>query len=288
MAPTVWALVRCGPVGDDRLTRGTVEHYVDAALYDLEYAQHTEDVRWYRRNAREFLLSKDAPIVELGAGTGRITCALARSGYRVIAVDRMGTMLAALTAKIEGRKIAERITVREGDMRAIPVPDASVPMVIAPFNAMMHLYTWRDLLACVKEARRILIPGGTFVFDVQLPDLAWLLWDPRERHGQTRLTHPSTGETLIWSTNHRYDPCTQVCHITIYYDPAPPPGESFVPPRRSKKRVKLAHRQIFPEELQAVLAAAGMQMQRVTADFSRRPLHAKALSQCVVCRAPAG
>ncbi len=272
-------------MSDDRLARGTTEHYLDAALYDLEYADRVDDIRWYRRQARAALNRGDT-ILELGAGTGRITCALARSGYHVIALDAMAPMLAALSDKIEGKAIAERIDVLRGDMRRIDLADRSVPMVIAPFNAMMHLYTWEDLLACVREVRRVLKPGGTFAFDVHLPDLPWLLWSPKKRHGITRITHPTTGERLVWSANHRYDACTQICDITIYYDPAPPRGQPFVPPRRSKRRVKLAHRQIFPQELRALVHAAGLTIDTVTADFTNADLHGDALSQCVVCRAP--
>lgn len=265
------------------LLRGTHEHYADALLYDLEYAERTEDIRWYRKQVRQ-VLSRGQRVLELGSGSGRISCALARSGFCVTALDRMAPMLALLADKIEGKAIAQRIELVEADMREIPLPNASVPMVIAPFNAMMHLYSWQDLLACMTEVRRVLQPGGTFAFDVQMPDLDWLLWSRTERHGVTPITHPSTGERLIWSTNHRYDPCTQICDITIYYDPAPARGHRFVPPKRSRKRVKLTQRQIFPQELEALMAGSGMAVQSITADFSRAALHAKAASQCVVCR----
>ena len=92
--------------------------------------------------------------------------------------------------------------------------------MIAPFNVLMHLYSWQHLLACFREVHRVLEPGGRFAFDVLLPDFEWLRWDPNERHAVTRFTHPRTGEKLIYSTNHEYDPNTQICHIRIYYDDA--------------------------------------------------------------------
>jgi len=269
----------------DALARGTAEHYVDAALYDAEYADRTEDIRWYRQQARRVITRGDK-ILELGAGSGRITCALARSGYQVVALDRMPEMLEGLRDKLAGKKIASKVEILQGDMREIPLPAGSVPMVIAPFNAMMHLYAWDDLLACMSEARRVLRPGGTFAFDVHLPDLRWLLADPKKRHGEFRFTHPTSGERLVWSTNHRYDRLTQVCHINIYYDPAPPRGQPFVPPRRPRKRVRLAHRQIFPEELRTLVQASGLKLDSVHADFTRQALHKRAVSQCVVCSAP--
>jgi hypothetical protein len=169
------------------------------------------------------------------------------------------------------------------------MPDKSAAMVIAPFNALMHLYTWQDLLTCFEDVERVLQPRGVFAFDVQLPDLDWLMWDPDERHVITPFVHPGTAERLIYSTNHRYDPETQICHIKIYYDDAPPRGHKFKPTRTSgeaRKVVHLAHRQIFPEELRMLVATAGLQLQTLTSDFRDEPLGETTESQVAVCTKP--
>jgi ubiquinone/menaquinone biosynthesis C-methylase UbiE len=264
------------------LASGTTEHYVDAALYDYEYAQRTDDVRWYRKLARGLLADGDA-VLELGAGTGRISCPLARDGFAVTALDAMPSMLEGLQERIAGKKIVDRITPVQGDMRELPLPDRSFPLVIAPFNTLMHLYTWRDLRRCFEDVRRVLVPGGTFAFDVQLPDLAWLMWDPQQRHAVTRFVHPATGEKLVYSTNHRYDPQTQVCHIRIFYDDAPPRGRKFRPPPKPRKLVHLAHRQIFPEELRLLLDVTGFEISSHTGDFQNIPLSEAMETQVVVC-----
>jgi ubiquinone/menaquinone biosynthesis C-methylase UbiE len=266
------------------LVVGTQDHYEDADLYDHEYADRLEDVRWYRALARE--RSRGGEILELGAGSGRITCPLARDGHTLIALDRMPTMLDGLRRRVRAKAWASRIKPLEGDMREIPLPDASLPLVIAPFNGLMHLYGWQDLLACMREVERVLIPGGTFGFDVMLPDLDWLTWDPDERHAVTRFVHPVTRERLVYSTNHEYDPETQVCHIRIFYDEAPPRGRKFVPPSDPKRLVHLAHRQIFPEELRMLVASAGLQLETLTGDFHGVPLREASESQVVVCVKP--
>ena len=266
------------------LTQGTTEHYADAELYDYEYAERTDDVRWYRRLARDLLDAGDA-VLELGAGTGRISCPLARDGFAVTALDAMPSMLEGLRQRMAGKKIGDRITPLEADMRELPLPDGSFGLVIAPFNALMHLYTWRDLRRCFEEARRVLAPGGTFAFDVQLPDLDWLMWDPEERHAVTRFVHPVTGEKLVYSTNHRYDPQTQVCHIRIFYDDAPPRGRKFRPPAKPRKLVHLAHRQIFPEELRLLVDVTGFELGSHTGDFQNIPLNEANETQVIVCTA---
>jgi hypothetical protein len=171
-------------------------------------------------------------------------------------------------------------------MRELPIESASVEIVIAPFNALMHLYDWQSLLRCFREVERVLVPGGAFAFDVQMPDLEWLRWDPEVRHAVTRFVHPRTGEKLVYSTNHTYDQETQVCHIRIYYDDAPPSGRRFVPPPKPKHLVHLAHRQIFPEEVRMLVATAGLQLLALNADFTTRALVEAKESQVAVCGKP--
>lgn len=271
---------------EERLARGSTEHYRDAALYDFEYDDRTVDLRWYRRLASE-RLATGATLLELGAGTGRITCALAKRGYGVIALDAMPTMLERLRERLAGRRMARRVQVIRGDMRAIPCASASVPMVIAPFNSLSHLYTWQDLLTCFREVHRVLAPGGVFAFDVHLPDPGWLALDSERRHFVTPFRDPQTGERRIWSTNHRYDTATQIVHIRIYYDDAPPPGRTFVPPARPRRVVHLTQRQIFPEEVRALIDAAGLCVESHGGDFREGPLSARAGYQSVVCLKPA-
>lgn len=262
------------------LHRGTVDHYRDTALYDFEYAERDNDVSWYRALAR--IRARTLPILELGAGTGRITCPLAKDGHTLVALDAMQSMLTALRRRAKAEGLEGTIRTVVADMRALPLPDASVGLVISPFNALMHLYTWTDLLACFREAERVLAPGGAFAFDVELPDLEWLMWDEDERHAVTPFVHPESGARLVYSTNHRYDPETQVCHVRIFYDDAPQPGRRFVPPAQPRKLVHLAHRQIFPEELRLLIATAGLELESHTGDFEGVALGPGVQSQVVI------
>ncbi len=270
----------------DLLSRGTAEHYVDPILYDSEYVEQADDVDWYSALADE--RATGGTVLELGIGTGRIAIPIAQAGHHVIGIDRMQPMLDHLHAKLTaleqaGEPVRGRIETMLGEMTDIPLPDASVELVIAPFNCLMHLYTWQDLLACFRAVFRVLRPGGTFGFDVLLPDIEWLLLDPEERHAVTRFKHPRTGEPMIYSTNHTYDPDTQVCHIRLYYDE----GTRLRPRAKPREVVQLAHRQIFPEEVRALLSWAGFELESQSGDFLDLGLTGDVEVQVVVCRKPA-
>ena len=274
------------------LRHGTSDHYLDAELYDFEYRDRIGDVLWYRSLARRTcgnVQDKIPRILELGAGSGRVTIPLLADGHHVTAVDRMKPMLDALARKLE-RELAvsarPRLEIVLADMRALPLDDGVFDLVIAPFNTLQHLYTVDDLQRCFREVARVLAPGGAFAFDVMQPDLDWLLWDPDRRHAVTEFVHPRTGERMIYSTNHTYDHHTQVCHIRIYYDDAPTPRRDvpFTPPPEPRELVRLAHRQIFPEELRALLPAAGLTLDQLGGDFRGLRLTDETESIVVVCR----
>jgi len=268
------------------LRAGTEDHYLDPVLYDFEYREQENDIDWYR----EFVSQRadGRALIELGAGTGRVTIPLAEDGHEVIALDRMPSMLDALVDKLDRSdpEVAARIEPVLGDMCEIPFEDETVGIVIAPFNALMHLYDWEQLLACFREVHRVLEPDGLFAFDVLLPDIDWLNLDENARHCVTRFTHPVTKEKLVYSTNHTYDHDTQVCHIRIFYDDAPARGRKFRATKTPRELVHLAHRQIFPQELRLLAHTTGFELESLTGDFLGLTLNADVESQVAVARKP--
>lgn len=266
------------------LAHGTSDHYTDPRLYDYEYRDRVGDVIWYRALARD--RGRGLRVLETGAGTGRVTLALLADGHHLTALDRMRPMLDRLREKTANDPAAARLTPVLADLRRLPLEDDAFDLVIAPFNTLQHLYTADDLLRCFREVARVLAPGGAFAFDVMLPDLDWLTWDPESRHGVSAFVHPVTGERMIYSTNHTYDHHTQVCHIRIYYDDPTPRSDEFIPPPEPRALVHLAHRQIFPEELRALIPRAGLVLDSLDGDFQGRRLAEEIESMVALCHKP--
>jgi ubiquinone/menaquinone biosynthesis C-methylase UbiE len=95
---------------------GGKTHYASrlaVATYDL-FHSGSGDVPFYLDCARRF----GGPILELGAGTGRILIALAAAGYELVGLDLSAAMLEVASGKIaKTSAIAVRIRLVESDMR---------------------------------------------------------------------------------------------------------------------------------------------------------------------------
>ena len=107
---------------------------------------------------RESLEGLEAPsILEVGAGTGRYSVALAKQGLRVTAVELVERNLDLLRAKLDG---TEPITAMQGnalDLSALPDGAFNLTLVLGP---LYHLYTREDKLRALSEAVRVTKPGG--------------------------------------------------------------------------------------------------------------------------------
>jgi ubiquinone/menaquinone biosynthesis C-methylase UbiE len=102
-----------------------------------------ETVSWLTGGAPEL------DVLDLGAGTGKLTAALLDAGHRVVAVDPSEQMLAHL------RTVAPAADVRDGSAEAIPVADASVDVV-----TVAQAWHWFDADRAAAQCRRVLRPGG--------------------------------------------------------------------------------------------------------------------------------
>jgi SAM-dependent methyltransferase len=270
------------PAGHDRhdpydLDAGTREHYQDAALYDFEYRRRRADVNHYRALARR---ADPGPLLELGCGTGRVLVPLARDGHQVVGIDVARSMLARAAGRAAKlpRAARARIALAAADMRALPFARARFALVVAPFNAFQHLYTRTDVAACLDEVRRVLQPGGRFAFDVLNPDLGWLTRDPRRRWARTRFKHPATGVRYEYSTNQTYDPVTQIAYMRIYYRALDVPAG-----KERTQVIRLAHRQFFPAELEALLHASGFRVLERWGGFDGQRFAGDSEAQVIIC-----
>ncbi len=105
-------------------------------------------------------------VVELGAGTGRLTCLLAPEASRIAAFDLSPSMLAVARGRLEAMG-AKRWVLAMADHRALPVADSSADLVVAGWTVFHAAEPFTDggeaVAAVVGEISRVLRPGGCAV-----------------------------------------------------------------------------------------------------------------------------
>ncbi|HEX2357598.1 MAG TPA: class I SAM-dependent methyltransferase [Micromonosporaceae bacterium] len=150
----------------------------DADSYQREHGDFLGDVDlvWCPEGLREAdarLLGevRGRRVLELGCGAAAAARWLARQGADVVAMDLSGGMLrhAALAAESSG----VRVPLVQADALALPFSDGSFEIVCTAFGAVPFV---ADSAAVMREAHRVLRPGGRWVFSITHP-MRWIFLD---------------------------------------------------------------------------------------------------------------
>ena len=128
--------------------------------HDVECGSYVEDLPLWRSLAAEY----GDPVLDVGAGTGRVSLDLARAGYRVTALDRDPELLAALTDRALGRNgellpLSSQVTTVVADAREFDIGE-QFPLVIVPMQTIQLLGGLEERTSFLRCAHRHLVAGG--------------------------------------------------------------------------------------------------------------------------------
>ena len=133
-----------GPAGRQRRASSFGTAAGEYARYRPDYAEAA--VRWCLEPVRD---ATPVRVVDLGAGTGKLTGTLLRLGAEVVAVEPDPAMLAELRRQLPAARAVP------GRAEALPLPDGGADAVLC--GQAMH---WFDLDRALPEIARVLRPGG--------------------------------------------------------------------------------------------------------------------------------
>jgi ubiquinone/menaquinone biosynthesis C-methylase UbiE len=130
-----------------------------AALYDRLMVP-LKFTPWAKDMARRIAALAPATILETAAGSGVVTEQIAKAlpQAAVTATDLNPAML-EIAAQRPG---LQRVHFRPADAQALPLADASFDLVACQFGVMFYA----DRIGAAREVRRVLRPGGTYIFSV--------------------------------------------------------------------------------------------------------------------------
>jgi SAM-dependent methyltransferase len=147
-------------VNRDPNARGPYTSFAEVAgAYERGRPSYPEEaVRWLAGD-------ESCDVVDLGAGTGKLTRALLAVGHRVIAIEPLPEMLELLPAAAPG---AAAIL---GTAEVIPLPDATADVVTCA-----QAFHWFDHAVALPEIARVLRPGGRLavVWSTRDDDVPWV------------------------------------------------------------------------------------------------------------------
>ena len=136
----------------------------------------------YPAEAVDWLLPAGAAtVLDLGAGTGKLTRALAARGLEVFAIDPSPKMLDQLRAAVPGAIASV------GTAEDIPLADASVDAIL-----VAQAWHWVDQDAALPSVARVLRPGGTLglVWNIRDESVGWVA-------RLTAVMHSAEGEVFL-------------------------------------------------------------------------------------------
>jgi SAM-dependent methyltransferase len=162
----------------------------DVIWHDVECASYDADLGLWR----ELAAAEPGPILDVGAGTGRVTLDLAAQGHEVVALDIDAELLAELRRRAAARGLAvETVVADAGDFE---LPGRSFGLILAPMQTVQLLGPGgrASFLRC---ARTQLAPGGL---------VACALADAFEAFDETHVVLPLPDTLIVAGVHYSSQP----------------------------------------------------------------------------------
>jgi ubiquinone/menaquinone biosynthesis C-methylase UbiE len=211
----------------------------DADIYD-GMNTFLSDLPFYKKWMPK---NKDAKILELCCGTGRLTLPIAKEGYDICGVDYTSSMLKQ--ARVKASEAGLEIDFIEADIRTLNLQE-KFDLIFIPFNSIHHLYKNEDLFAALSGIRNHLKEDGLFLLDCFNPNVQYIVEGEKEQKVIAEYTTSDGREILIKQKMH-YESSTQINRIEWHY---------FINGEFHSIQ-NLDMRLFFPQELDSYLEWAG-------------------------------
>ena len=224
-----------------------------ADFYDLYVGDQQSDLPLYLQWAKQ----ANGPILEVGAGSGRLTLPIARAGCRVTAVDVSPAMLERLQRRLqrEPDDVQDRTRVVLADMRDLDLGEA-FDLVVVPFYTFNYVLTREDQRRALRSLTKHVSDAGRLVIDVFLP-LGRIRNCPEEPVLKVHQFDLRTGKTVRGWNTYRIDRQRQIETRRHLFEVARRNGTII------RKEFVTQRRYSFPTELDALFAGCGLQKEDV-------------------------
>ena len=169
-----------------------------------KYAAAVDDVRLWESEKIFFSthFSRSGRLLDLGCGAGRTTLWLWRGGYRnIVGADITPAMIRTARKIAKDRRIPVEFVV--ADARDLPFANVEFDGCLFSFNGLMQIPGRADRIRAMKEVRRVLKKGGTFVFVTHDREAAREnrpFWTGEKNAGARAGTTAASTSSATWSS----------------------------------------------------------------------------------------
>ena len=238
----------------------------DANIYD-GMNTNLADLQFYRRWLPK---NKDARILELCCGTGRLTLPIAKDGYDISGVDYTASMLEQ--AKVKASEAGLEVKFIEADIRTLNLQE-KYDLIFIPFNSIHHLYRNEDLFKAFNVVKNHLKEGGLFLLDCFNPDIKFIVEGGKEPKAIAEYT-TNDGRDVLIKQIMRYENKTQINRIEWHY---------FINGEFNSIQ-NLDMRLFFPQELDSYLKWIGFNIIYKFGGFEEEAFNDDSEKQIFVCQ----
>ncbi len=236
-----------------------------AQLYDFYPGNYLEDILFFAEEAT----ASGGPVLEIGAGTGRLSLCLAVLGIDVVGLDlSVGALRVLREKQARQGRLKGRVWPVAADMRQFALL-RTFPLVIVPFRTFLYLLTREDQERALGAMRAHVAPGGKLILAFFVP--------PREIIAQGRTPEieaarfpalEGRGDVVAHSWSEFREDQVFVSHLRYTWEGT---GRTLTH--------NLAARYIFPQEVPPLLERCGFRVAEVYGGFERQPLDEYATEQ---------
>lgn len=232
-----------------------------ARFYDAENSDKTDDINLYLELAEEY----GDPIIDIGCGTGRVMLPLVRAGYEVHGIDNEKAMLARAEAHRTHFNLSPaKMVLHHGDVLTYHL-DKKFPLVLVPYNGMMHFHSQEAQLAVLKKLRAWTADDGLLVLDLPNAGEIFASQDTSAVTLERTFLEPDTGHIIMQQSVTFLDRVTQLLRVTWIYDEIT--GDGVV--KRTFAPLMLYY--YFYNEMRLLLAQSDFEVEGVYGDVDYRP-----------------
>ncbi|MEV6044018.1 class I SAM-dependent methyltransferase [Streptomyces xanthochromogenes] len=254
-----------GGRAEDSALRHVDNLYYEGPHYDRRYATYTHDIDFWCALAR----AHGGPVLELAAGTGRLSLPIARLGLDIVGLDVAPSMIEQALRK---RGPSGPPAFQVGDMRTFDL-ERHFALVILACSSVCHLLSDEDAVSCFTAVAAHLGPNGVFALDVATPGHETARADGVHKD---RFSYPDpTAEGDVTVRGRRtYDAATRCLTDDMTY--------TFSADGRTEY-VHRTSRMYTAGQLSPLLALAGLRTVRTYGDFDGHRLTDDSATQILLC-----